>query len=66
MYSIDDPAAVELIYGIKNPMPKSSWYGFWGDPRVANHNLFSALDTKMHYVMRRKVSNLYAMSSIKS
>jgi len=66
MYSIDDPAAVKLIYGIYNPMPKSDWYAAWGDPRVANHNLFSATDAKMHSMMRRKVSNLYAMTSIKS
>lgn len=66
MYSIDDPAAVKLMYGVQNPLPKSDWYGAWGDPRVANHNLFSALDAKVHSMMRRKVSNLYAMTSIKS
>lgn len=66
MYSIDDPAAVKIIYGISSPMPKSSWYRMWGDPSVPNHNLFSAEDNKVHALMRRKQANLYSMTSVKS
>lgn len=47
-------------------MPKGDWYRVWGDPRIPNHNLFSAQDMKFHGQMRRKLSNLFAMTSIKS
>lgn len=66
MYSISDPAAIKIIYGVTNPMPKSGWYRSWGDPRVPNHNLFAATDPKVHSQMRRKVANLYSMTAIKS
>lgn len=66
MYSIDDPTMVRAIYGVSSPFPKSKWYDAFGDPRVPNHNLFSARDRVVHGVMRRKVANIYAMSTIKS
>jgi cytochrome P450 len=66
MYSIDDPTMVRAIYGISSPLPKSKWYDAWGDPRIPNHNLFSATDRAVHGVMRRKVASMYAMSTIKS
>jgi hypothetical protein len=52
MYSIDDPTMVRAIYGISSPLPKSKWYDAWGDPRIPNHNLFSATDRAVHSVMR--------------
>lgn len=54
------------IYGIGSPLKKSSWYDYWGDPRVPNHNLFSAIDPAFHAAMRRKMANLYTMTTIKS
>ncbi|KAF9871030.1 cytochrome P450 [Colletotrichum karsti] len=66
MYSIDDPAMVRVIYGISSPFPKSKWYDAFGDPRIPNHNLFSARDRAMHGLMRRKVASMYSMSTIKS
>lgn len=66
MYSIGDPAAMKPIYGIGSPLKKSSWYDYWGDPRVPNHNLFSAIDPSFHAAMRRKIANLYTMTTIKS
>jgi cytochrome P450 len=66
MYSIDDPTMVRAIYGISSPLPKSKWYDAWGDPRIPNHNLFSATDRAVHSVMRRKVASVYAMGTIKS
>lgn len=66
MYSIGDPAAMKPIYGIGSPLKKSSWYDYWGDPRVPNHNLFSAIDPPFHAAMRRKMANLYTMTTIKS
>jgi len=66
MYSIDDPAAMRIIYGVSSQFPKSKWYDAWGDPRVPNHNLFSARDRAVHGIMRRKVANMYAMTTIKS
>lgn len=66
MYSIDDPAMARVIYGISSPLPKSGWYDAWGDPRILNHNLFSARDRAVHGLMRRKVASMYSMSTIKS
>ncbi|KXH44933.1 hypothetical protein CNYM01_07071 [Colletotrichum nymphaeae SA-01] len=66
MYSIDDPAMARVIYGIASPLPKSGWYDAWGDPRIPNHNLFSARDRAVHGLMRRKVASMYSMSTIKS
>jgi cytochrome P450 len=66
MYSIDDPASMRAIYGVSSPFPKAKWYDAWGDPRIPNHNLFSARDRAVHGVMRRKVANMYAMSTVKS
>ncbi|EQB54556.1 cytochrome P450 [Colletotrichum gloeosporioides Cg-14] len=66
MYSIDDPAMARVIYGISSPLPKSKWYDAWGDPRIPNHNLFSARDRTVHGLMRRKVASMYSMSTIKS
>ncbi|KAK0378184.1 hypothetical protein CLIM01_04429 [Colletotrichum limetticola] len=66
MYSIDDPAMARVIYGISSPLPKSGWYDAWGDPRIPNHNLFSARDRAVHGLMRRKVASMYSMSTIKS
>ena len=63
MYSIDDPAAAKIIYAISKPMPKGPWYKKWGP--FDNHNLFNAQDRQFHSEMRRRVSNLYSMSSIK-
>jgi hypothetical protein len=65
-YSIEDPAMVRAIYGISSPLPKSKWYDAWGDPRIPNHNLFSARDRAVHSVMRRKLASMNAMSKIKS
>jgi cytochrome P450 len=66
IYSIDNPTMLRAIYGISSPLPKSKWYDTWGDPRIPNHNLFSATDRAVHNVMRRKVASMYAMSTIKS
>lgn len=66
MYSIDDPSIVRAIYGVSSPLPKSKWYDAFGDPRVANHNLFSARDRAVHGAMRRQVAGMYSLSTIKS
>ncbi|KAK2734140.1 hypothetical protein CKAH01_08184 [Colletotrichum kahawae] len=66
MYSIDDPDMARVNYGISSPLPKSKWYDAWGNPRIPNHNLFSARDRAMHGLMRRKVAGMYSMSTIKS
>lgn len=66
MYSIDDPDAVKIIYGMSNPMPKSNWYLGWADPSVTNHNLLVVQDVKFHAIMRRKVASMYTMTTVKS
>lgn len=66
MHSIDDPARARILYGVSPPFSKSKWYKAWGDPRIPNYNLFNARDRNLHGVMRRKVANMYAMTTIKS
>lgn len=66
MYSIDDPEAAKVIYGISSPLAKNKWFRAFGDPRVRNHNLFSAQDNKVHAQMRRMVASMYSMTTIKS
>ncbi|CAK3813726.1 cytochrome P450 pisatin demethylase [Lecanosticta acicola] len=66
MYSIDDPESAMAIYGVASTMPKSKWYDAWGDPSVPNHNLFSTTDRTVHAAMRRRVANMYSLSTIKS
>lgn len=65
MYSIDDPTALKALYAIGAPLPKAAWYEAFGDPRVPDHNLFSARDPAFHAGMRRKLGSLYAMSAVK-
>ncbi|KAF2787165.1 cytochrome P450 family protein [Melanomma pulvis-pyrius CBS 109.77] len=61
-YSIDDPAAVQIIYGSKGRFTKSTWYdasGFPGKPNGFNdHNI------ERHAAGRRKVSSAYSMTNL--
>ncbi|KAH7018788.1 cytochrome P450 [Ilyonectria destructans] len=61
-YSIDDPSAVQIIYGSRGRFKKSSWYaasGFPGQPNVFNdHNI------ERHAAGRRKVSSTYSMTNL--
>ncbi|KIV81630.1 hypothetical protein PV11_03800 [Exophiala sideris] len=66
LYSIDDPEAIKVIYGVKSPMAKSSWYSAFGVPGIPNQNLFCTRDQSKHTIMRRKVAHLYSMTSIKA
>ena len=66
MYSLDDPAAVSILYSIASPHVKSAWYSAFADPRIPDHNLFSARTRTFHAAMRRKMGHMYSMSSIKS
>lgn len=66
MYSVDDPAATSVLYGISSPHPKSAWYSGFADPRIPDHNLFSARNRAFHAAMRRKMGSMYSMSAIKS
>ncbi|PVH84305.1 cytochrome P450 [Cadophora sp. DSE1049] len=61
-YSIDDPAAIQIIYGSRGRFTKSAWYdasGFPGKP-----NSFNDHDIERHAAGRRKVSSAYSMTSL--
>ena len=57
---------MRAIYGVSSSLPKSKWYDAFGDPRVPNHNLFSARDRGVHAAMRRRVAGMYSLSTVKS
>jgi hypothetical protein len=63
-YSIDDPAAVKIIYGHSTQFVKSDWYSVWSHPSVDHINLFAVQDIKQHGVVRRQFSSFYSMSTM--
>jgi cytochrome P450 len=63
-FSISDPDAIKLLYGHGTQLSKSEWYSgqdFSPDPTT---NLFTERDPEKHGEKRRKVAQLYAMSSL--
>ncbi|OOQ90429.1 putative P450 monooxygenase [Penicillium brasilianum] len=64
-YSISDPTAIRTIYGTGSKFSKSDYYTPFGTP--LNHkDVFSEIVNEKHAAERRKISNMYAMSSLVS
>ncbi|OQV03519.1 hypothetical protein CLAIMM_08555 [Cladophialophora immunda] len=63
-YSLDDPDAVQLIYGSKAGFTKSHWYTAGEVPGNPNPNIFSDLNNERHAFNRRKISSAYSMTSL--
>ncbi|PNS18763.1 Isotrichodermin C-15 hydroxylase [Sphaceloma murrayae] len=63
-YSIDDLEAMRTIYGHGTAFIKGSWYYASGDPNPNNSSLFTDQNTKRHSELRRKIANLYSMTSL--
>lgn len=65
-YSIDDPSAVKVIYGIGKSFAKASWYTASSSPTAPFPDLFTDLNTSRHAANRRLVANLYSSTSLRS
>ncbi|KAL2140538.1 hypothetical protein VTI28DRAFT_3656 [Corynascus sepedonium] len=63
-FSIDEPKAANLIYGLGSRLTKSSWYQTWTSPSSQAWNLFGDQDAKRHSSNRRQYQNTYSMSSL--
>ncbi|KAJ4005613.1 hypothetical protein NW752_002448 [Fusarium irregulare] len=61
-YSINDPEAAKVIYGLGNHFPKSSWYSTWASP--GKWAIFSDQSIKRHSQNRKLYQATYAMSSL--
>ncbi|GKZ51841.1 hypothetical protein AbraIFM66951_007510 [Aspergillus brasiliensis] len=62
--SIDDPAAVKIIYGLGKPFVKASFYSAFTD--VDKTSLFSEKDPNVHAGMRRRIAKLYSLTNLLS
>ncbi|KAM0327641.1 hypothetical protein ACHAQA_005934 [Verticillium albo-atrum] len=61
-YSINDPEAVKLIYGLGNSFPKSSWYSTWSSP--GQWSIFGDQSVRRHAQNRKQYQSTYAMSAL--
>ncbi|QKX60212.1 uncharacterized protein TRUGW13939_07355 [Talaromyces rugulosus] len=64
-YSISDPTAIRTIYGTGSKFSKSDYYTPFGAP-LDHKDVFSETSNEKHASERRKISNMYAMSSLVS
>ncbi|GIJ90957.1 hypothetical protein Asppvi_009922 [Aspergillus pseudoviridinutans] len=64
-YSISDPSAIRTIYGTGSKFSKSDYYIPFGAP-IDHKDVFSETSNEKHASERRKISNMYAMSSLVS
>lgn len=61
-YTIDDPDAVKVIYGLGNSFAKSSWYVTWSSP--GQWSLFSDQSVRRHAQNRKQYQATYSMSAL--
>ncbi|KAI8669749.1 hypothetical protein NCS57_00791000 [Fusarium keratoplasticum] len=65
-FSIDDPEATKVIYGLAKGFVKSEWYKASGDPFAPHTDLFTDLNPTRHASNRRLVANLYSATSLRN
>ncbi|KAJ6091455.1 hypothetical protein N7467_003424 [Penicillium canescens] len=63
-YSISDPTAIRAIYGPGTKFSKSNYYHPFGTPSMDHKDVFSETSNEKHALERKKISNMYAMSSL--
>lgn len=61
-YSISDPD--KAVYGVGSRFPKGGWYQAWKHPSLVT--LFADTNIKRHNDSRRRIQNLYSLSSLMS
>lgn len=57
-FSLDDPAAVKVIYGLGTTFTKGPWYTASGLPFKNQYNFFQMSENDRHIEMRRKLAGL--------
>lgn len=57
-YSLDDPAAVKIIYGLGTTFTKGPWYTASGLPFKRNWNMFQIPENDKHIAIRKKLAGL--------
>ncbi|KAK5723191.1 hypothetical protein LTR17_013911 [Elasticomyces elasticus] len=65
-YSIDDAAALKLMFGHASKFRKASFYHAFGNPDTLKADMFSELEINRHSAKRRKVASLYSMTTLLS
>lgn len=66
-YSFDDPETTKIIYGHGTKFTKSAWYDAWNpSPDLLEANTFAQRNVQQHASARRRLANIYAMSSLVS
>ncbi|KAH7000795.1 cytochrome P450, partial [Ilyonectria destructans] len=65
-YSLSEPEAVKLIYGLKITFAKASWYDASSNPYAEYEGLFTDRNTRRHASHRRLVANLYSVTALRS
>lgn len=62
LYSFDDPEAIKVIYNKDHIFSKSRWYTAAVPPGMENS--FTTPDNKVAALIRRKMANVFTMSSL--
>lgn len=57
-FSLDDPAAVKVIYGLGTNFTKGPWYTASGLPFKKNYNMFQMPENDKHIQIRKKLAGL--------
>ncbi|THW55469.1 cytochrome protein [Aureobasidium pullulans] len=63
-YSISDPTTLKVIYGHGTTFVKAPWYRASGNSHPDIHDLFTDEDPIRHRDSRRRVANLFSMTSL--
>ncbi|KAJ2901597.1 hypothetical protein MKZ38_001617 [Zalerion maritima] len=64
-YSISDPSALKIIYGIGNGFAKSGWYDASSAPDGEWKDLFTDRNSARHSANRRVVAKLYSATALR-
>lgn len=65
-YSFSDPSDVKIIYELGGKFIKSEFYHPLMAPNPDDQNIFTIRDPALHKARRRKIANLYSMSTMVS
>ncbi|UPX09407.1 uncharacterized protein EKO05_0000097 [Ascochyta rabiei] len=65
-YSFSDPSDVKIIYELGSKFTKTEYYHPLLAPNPDDQNIFAIRDPAFHKMRRRKIANLYSMSTIVS
>lgn len=57
-FSLDDPAAVKVIYGLGTTFTKGPWYTASGLPFKKEYNMFQMPENDKHIQIRKKLAGL--------